>query len=523
MAFARWLLCLLLLALPLGGALAQEASPAAKSSSVAAAKPAPPRASNALAAAKKPSTETDWFGRGRSLFGLFLMLGIAFLMSNNRKAINWRLIAAGLSLQVVLGVVTLTPPGQKFFGAFNTAVSALLNYTTAGSSFLFGNLARQNNVPVGRSVVPMPPEPAGAKPTEAEAAAMAKWEIDASIKPILKPAKQPWAWAPIGAFFAFGVLPTIIFFSSLMAILYHLGVMQWLVRGIAAFMQKTMNTSGAETLSAAGNIFVGQTEAPLLVRPFLKEMTLSELMAVMTGGFATVAGGVMVAYVGMLKGVFPDIAGHLLSASIMSAPAALIIAKMIIPEPDPEASATYGQLKLDLRSEDANIIDAAARGAAEGLKLALNVGAMLLAFVALVAMLNGIISGLAELLGAGAGWTMQRILGILLSPLAWCMGVPWDDAQKIGSLLGIKTIVNEFVAYLELARIAPGLVHHRSMVIATYALCGFANLGSIAIQIGGISPLAPERRSDLARIGMRAMIGGTLAAFTTACVIGMFT
>jgi CNT family concentrative nucleoside transporter len=307
-----------------------------------------------------------------------------------------------------------------------------------------------------------------------------------------------------------------------MAVLYHLGVMQQLVRAIAIVMQKTMRTSGAETLSAAGNIFVGQTEAPLLIRPFVKEMTVSELMAVMTGGFATVAGGVMVAYVGMLVGVFPDIAGHLLCASIMSAPAALVMAKMMIPEPDPASSKTFGSLKIELPKTDANVIDAAARGASEGLHLALNVGAMLLAFIALVAMVNGIV-GWAGGLAGHPELRLEMILGWLLAPLAWIMGVTWNDAGAIGSLLGVKTILNEFVAYGQLSQIATSLESKRSMVIATYALCGFANLGSIGIQLGGISPLAPERRSDLARIGFRAMIAGSLACFMTACVIGMMT
>jgi len=305
-----------------------------------------------------------------------------------------------------------------------------------------------------------------------------------------------------------------------MAVLYHLGVMQAVVRAIAVVMQKTMRTSGAETLSAAGNIFVGQTEAPLLIRPFVKDMTESELMAVMTGGFATVAGGVMVAYVGMLRGVFPEIAGHLLCASIMSAPAALVVAKIVIPEPDPNKSKTYGSLKVDLRSTDANVIDAAARGASEGLQLALNVGAMLLAFLAIIAMINGFVGWVGGLFGA-EGLTMELMLGYVLRPFAWAMGVNWADANLVGSLLGIKTIANEFVAYQVLADRASELTSVRSMVIATYALCGFANFGSIGIQLGGISPLAPERRGDLARIGLRAMIAGTLAAFMTACVIGM--
>jgi CNT family concentrative nucleoside transporter len=378
----------------------------------------------------------------------------------------------GVGMQIVLGVCTLTKPGRWLFSSFNDVVARLLGFTEAGASFLFGSLAK----PTGEN---------------------------------------------LGAYFAFGVLPTIIFFSSLMSVLYHLGVMQKVVRVFAIGMQKTMGTSGAETLSAAGNIFVGQTEAPLLVRPFVDKMTLSELMAVMTGGFATVAGGVLAAYVGMLRGVFPDIAGHLLSASIMSAPAALVIAKVMIPEPDPTASETYGGLKADLKGDDANVIDAAARGAGDGLKLALNVGAMLLAFIALIAMLNALVGWLGGLAGMPE-LTLERILGWVLAPLAWIMGVAWQDAQTIGSLLGVKTVLNEFVAYLQLAKEAEHLAHYRSMIIASYALCGFANFGSIAIQIGGIAGIAPKRRHDLARIGLRAMIGGTLAAFMTACVVGMF-
>lgn len=457
----------------------------------------------------KAAEPADWFGRVRSFFGLFLMMGIAFGLSNNRKHVNWRLVGTGVGLQILLGVVTLTPPGRWLFGNFNDVVSAVLGYTAKGSSFLFGNLALQNTVPTGPSVIPKPA--AGATP---------EWLADVRMAPVAGGVDE---WVNIGAYFAFGVLPTIIFFSSLMAVAYHLGIMQWIVRGLAVFMQKTMKTSGAETLSAAGNIFVGQTEAPLLIRPFIKDMTMSELMAVMTGGFATVAGGVMVAYVGILKNAFPEIAGHLLCASIMSAPAALVVAKIMIPEPEPTASKTFGKLKVDLPSEDANVIDAAARGAGEGLKLALNVGAMLLAFIALIAMVNGLIGWISTLFGASDPWTMEMILGYLLRPLAYCMGIAWEDSGIIGSLLGVKTIVNEFVAYLSLADQASALKHQRSFIIATYAMCGFANFGSIAIQLGGISPLAPERRSDLARIGVRAMIGGTLAAFMTACVIGMLT
>ena len=460
----------------------------------------------------------DWFGRIRSGLGLLLMLGIALGMSNARALVRWRLVATGLALQIVLGVATLSGPGRATFGAVNAGVQQLLAYTEEGAAFLFGDLARANAVPVGQSV--LPPPPAGA-----DKAVIDAWVEKARRAPTVVKADGQWRFVNVGAYVAFGVLPTIIFFSSLMTVLYHLGVMQQLVRGLAWLMQKTMGTSGAETLSAAGNIFFGQTEAPLLIAPFVKDMTLSELMAVMTGGFATVAGGVMVAYVALLYPVFPDIAGHLLAASIMSAPAALVVAKIIVPEPDPTASATYGALKITLKRTDVNVIDAAARGAGEGLRLAMNVGAMLLAFTCLVALANGIVGGIgglfAPLFGIEEPITLQLLLGLLLQPLAWCMGVPWEDAGVIGGLLGVKTILNEFYAYVLLADVAPSLSSPRSLIICAYALCGFANFASIAIQLGGISPLAPNRRQDLARLGLRAMIGGTLAAFMTACVIGM--
>ncbi|MEM7678218.1 MAG: nucleoside transporter C-terminal domain-containing protein, partial [Myxococcota bacterium] len=388
--------------------------------------------------------------------------------------------------------------------------------TGEGASFLFGDLARQNALPVGRSVLPPPKD-------EKQ---FDEWIERAKNAPVKPPVElDQWTFVNAGAFVAFGVLPTIIFFSSLMAVMYHIGLMQLLIRGIAWLMQRTMRTSGAETLSAAGNIFVGQTEAPLLIAPFVKDMTVSELMAVMTGGFATVAGGVMIAYVAILYPVFPDIAGHLLCASIMSAPAALVVAKIMVPEPDPAASKTFGTLKSIPSAGDVNVIDAAARGAAEGLKLALNVGAMLLAFISLIALINGIVGGVggwvAPMLGYDGPVSLQLLLGALLKPVAWLMGVPWVDAGRVGGLLGVKTILNEFYAYVLLSQQASALVSPRSMVICTYALCGFANFSSIAIQLGGISGLAPERRADLARLGLRAMIGGTLAAFMTACVIGM--
>jgi CNT family concentrative nucleoside transporter len=455
-----------------------------------------PQASDAgaRAAQARLDIDTPLHERLLSFFGIGFMILVAWLLSVNRRAFPWRIVLWGTGLQIIFALLILrTAPGEQFFALVNDAFIQLLDYTKAGARFIFGNLI-DNNIPVGMPIG----EPVATAP--------------------LVPA-EPARYAAAGSYFAFTVLPTIIFFSSLMTVLYYLKVMQWIVKAVALVMQRTMGTSGAETLSASGNIFVGQTEAPLMIKPFVQRMTMSELHCVMTGGFATVAGGVMAAYVGMLVAYFPDIAGHLLAASVMSAPAAILISKVMYPEDgDPE---TKGTLKADVPSPDVNVIDAAARGAGEGLTLALNVGAMLLAFIALIALLNGVIGWV----GGMAGWenlSLELILGWALAPLAWIMGVPWHDAVEIGSLLGIKTVVNEFVAYLQLAdslqQGAP--LDPRSVVIATYALCGFANFSSIAIQIGGIGGIAPERRSDLSRIGMRAMIGGTLAAFMTATVAG---
>jgi CNT family concentrative nucleoside transporter len=294
-----------------------------------------------------------------------------------------------------------------------------------------------------------------------------------------------------------------------MAILYHLGVMQRLIKGVAWIMQKTMKTSGAETLSVAANIFVGQTEAPVVIRPYLKGLTMSELMAIMAGGFATVAGSVMAAYVR-----FGVDAGHLLTASVLSAPAALVMAKIMLPET--EESATEKTAAVNFEKEHANVLEAAAAGASDGVKLALNVGGMLIAFIALVAMIN---YGLAWV-----GTSLQEIFGWVFSPLAWTMGVPWDEARAFGNLLGTKIAINEFVAFIELVRAAEGgTLSPRSVVIGTYALCGFANFSSLAIQIGGIGAMAPERRSDLARLGLKAMFAGAFASWLTACVAGLLT
>jgi concentrative nucleoside transporter, CNT family len=437
------------------------------------------------------SLDTPFLDRLRSVFGLLLIGLIAWAISVNRAAIPWRVVFWGLALQLGFALFILkTPIGAGIFAGLNTLVVALLGFTVEGARFIFGDLVF-NTVPVGEGEPGMAPM-----------------------------AESPGQVARTGAFFAFNVLPTIIFFSSLMSLLYHVGVMQLLVKGMAWVMQRTMGTSGAETLSAAGNIFVGQTEAPLLVKPFVARMTQSELMAVMTGGFATVAGGVLAAFVGMLVAYFPDIAGHLIAASVMSAPAALVVAKIMVPEDGvPE---TAGGLAVDPEKRYVNSIDAAAGGAAEGLHLALNVGAMLLAFIALIAMVNAGIGWMGGFVGA-PDLSLQLLLGWVLAPLAWMMGVPWSDAVTVGSLMGLKTVVNEFVAYLELSALLAGGANldPRSVIIATYALSGFANFSSIAIQIGGIGGIAPNRRSDLSRLGLRAMIAGSLAAFMTATIAGM--
>jgi CNT family concentrative nucleoside transporter len=329
--------------------------------------------------------------------------------------------------------------------------------------------------------------------------------------------------ANTGAFFAFSVLPTIIFFSALMSVLYYLGVMQWIVKGLAWGMQKTLGTSGAETLSASGNIFLGQTEAPLLIKPFVGRMTQSELMTVMVGGFATVAGGVLAAYVGMLAGILPGIAAHLLAASVMNAPAGLYLAKILRPET--EVPVTQGSLSFGEDSgivKEGSVIEAAANGASQGVQLAINVAAMLMAFVALVAMLNAGLGWVGGLVGV-ENLSLQLILGTILRPLAWVMGVPWQDTAYVGGLIGLKTSLNEFVAYAQFAGdLGSGVVlEPRSAIILTYALLGFANFSSIAIQIGGIGGLAPERRGEIAKFGLKAMIAGNLAAFISASLAGM--
>ena len=417
-----------------------------------------------------------------SLSGIVVLVFVAWVLSNNRRLFPWRVVLWGLGLQAGLAVLLLkTPWGEAVFAGARTFVTRLLGFTDAGAAFLWGNLYRTSEDLVQY--------------------------VDPSAGYIKVMDSVTGQMVPIGTVFVIHVLPTIIFFSSLMALLYHLGVMQVVIRGMAWVMRKTMGTSGSESFSCAANVFVGQTEAPLVIRPYLPTMTRSELMAVMVGGFATVAGGVMAAYVR-----FGIDAGHLLSASVMSAPAALVIAKVMFPET--EQSPTRGEVTLEVEREYANVLDAAAGGAGVGLKLAANIGAMLLAFIALVAMLNyGL--GFAHL-------SLQQILGWIFSPVAWVMGVPWKECGAFGNLLGTKIAVNEFLGYIELVKAKDaGLLSPRSVIIATYALCGFANFSSIAIQIGGIGTLVPGRRSDVAALGLKAMFGGALASWLTATIAGV--
>ncbi len=449
-------------------------------------------ATDPLSRLKQGSLDLSLPERAIGVLGLAAMLLIAYLMSYDRRRINWRLVATGLALQAAFGFLVLrTEPGRWFFAFVGDVVTGVLGFVVNGASFVFGNLV-ERNVPVGV------PDASGNL-------------VDQSARLV----------AQTGGLFGFKVLPTIIFFSALMSVLYYLGVMQLVVKGIAWVMQRTLGTSGAETLSASGNIFLGQTEAPLLIKPFVQRMTQSELITVMIGGFATVAGGVMAAYVAMLSGRFPGIAGHLLAASVMNAPAGLLLAKMIRPETD--VPVTRDSLHIEVERTDSNVIEAAASGALTGLQLALNVGAMLMAFIALIAMLNFGIGWVGQHAGL-PGLSLEVILGTLLRPLAWVMGVPWQDTQYVGSLIGIKTVLNEFVAYSRFADDLSGAaiaIQPRSAVILAYALLGFANFSSIAIQIGGIGGLAPERRGEIARFGLRAMVAGNLAAFMSASWAGM--
>jgi concentrative nucleoside transporter, CNT family len=412
------------------------------------------------------------------IFGLVVLLSIAFAFSSNRKEVDWKLVASGIGLQLFFAIlVILVPGGRQFFEGLSRIFVTVIGFAMEGSAFIFGSLADPSN---------------------------------------------------LGFIFAFQVLPTIIFFASLMAVLYHLGLMQKVVQAMAWVMLKVMRISGSESLSVAANVFVGQTEAPLVVRPYISRMTESELLTMMVGGMATIAGGVLAAYITMLGGADEAVrifyAKHLLAASIMAAPATIVIAKLLKPEVD--ESVTRGKVTLHVEKTATNVIEAAANGAGDGVKLALNVGGMLLAFVALIALINyplgwiGQVTGLEAIIGQPVSLSM--ILGYFLSPLAWVIGIPWQDAVTVGGLIGEKVITNEFVAYAHLKEIQDGL-SPKALLISTYALCGFANFSSIAIQIGGIGGLAPDRRSDLARLGLTAVLGGTLATMMTATIAGVLT
>ena len=420
--------------------------------------------------------------RIQPIAGLALILALAYCLSSARRSIDYRTVAWGLSLQFVFALIVLkTDIGRAIFQSAGNVFTRVLNFSVIGSDFVFGPLG---NPDVWRRMV----------------TTVLGAEGDRYLN-----------------LFAFMVLPTIIFIAALFAMLYYFGVMQFIVRLFAVIMRRFMRASGAESLNVAASIFMGQTEAPLTIRPFLPRMTESELMTVMTAGMAHISGGVMAAYI-----LFGVEAQHLLTAVIMTAPGTLMMAKMFVPETgQPE---TMGTVRLEVEKTDVNVIDAVGRGTGEGLHLALNVGAMLISFLALVALLNaglGLVGdGLQRVIGVGAGLSLQLILGYLFAPIAWALGVPWHDAPTIGNLLGTRMVLNEFVAYSQLGPLKATL-DPKSFTIATFALCGFANFSSIGIQIGGIGALAPERRHDLARLGLRAMLAGTFANFLTATIAGM--
>jgi CNT family concentrative nucleoside transporter len=433
---------------------------------------------------------------GFGLFGLAVLLGIAWVFSSNKKAVDWKLVGTGVALQIVFAAfVLLTGWGSKIFEGLGAVFVKLIGFTNEGSKMILGGFADQDKY---------------------------------------------------GFVFIFHALPTVIFFASFMAVLYHLGVMQWVVKVMAMAITKVMKVSGAETTSVCASVFIGQTEAPLTVRPYINRMTESELLTMMIGGMAHIAGGVMAVYIGMLAGT--DVmqqqiyAKHFLAASIMAAPATLLIAKILIPETG--TPLTGGKVTIHVERESKNIIDAAAGGASDGMKLAINIAAMLLAFVALIAMLNAIIGWFGDLhlpgyqslnmmLNDGAvdvaaqkvRLNLGLILGYVLAPIAWVIGIDWNDSVIAGGLIGQKVVLNEFIAYLQLSQTpvgdGPGQISEHSRLILTYALCGFANFASIAIQIGGIGGLAPERRGDLARFGLRAVLGGSIATLMTATIAGV--
>ena len=444
-----------------GGVVTQADTTARQDSSRA----APPTVPGAAVAPPPPtaSTPASPWSRLSGLVGLVLILAIGIALSRDRRAIRWRVIAWGLGLQVLFAIFVLRiPAGQALFRWLGDLVTGILGYSYIGSEFVFGELGKQHS--------------------------------------------------SLGVIFAFQLLPAIIFVSALFAILYYLGIMQLVVRAFAILMSRVMGASGAESLNVAASIFMGQTEAPLTIRPFLPRMTRSELMTVMTSGMAHISGSIMVAYI-----AFGIEARHLLTAVIMTAPGTIMMAKLF--EPETEVPETYGRVKLDMPKQDVNLLDAAARGTSEGLNLMLNVIAMLVAFVALVALLNGGFGAVHRWLE----WfpaNLQTVLGWVFRPIAWAMGVPWRDSGTIGSLLGTRMVLNEFIAFAQLGPMKAQL-DPRSFTIASFALAGFANFSSVGIQLGGIGALVPERKHDLARLGLRAMLAGTLANFLSATIAGI--
>jgi CNT family concentrative nucleoside transporter len=429
----------------------------------------------------------------RGLLGILFIISIAYLLSGNRKAIDWRLVLIGITIQLAIGlVISKVEFAQIAFQFVSSKFVTFLSFAAKGAEFLVGDLSKNS-------------------------------------------AGDPTVKHNLGFLFAFQALPTVIFFSAITAGLYYLGVLQKIVFGFAWIMARTMRLSGAESLSAAANIFMGQTEAPLLVRPFINRMTKSELNCLMVGGMATIAGSVLGAYVSFLGGGDPEqqakFASYLLSASIMNAPAAIVLAKLFLPETEPEK--IDRNLVVNKSQIGVNLVDAIAGGAADGLKLALNIGAMLLAFIAIIYAVNWILvdfigayTGLNDFVvqstnGTYQGFSLQYILGQVFRIFAFCIGVSWDESLYVGSLLGQKMVINEFVAYLDLANLkAAGVLSEKSIRISTYALCGFANFSSIAIQIGGIGGMAPERQGDLSKLGLRAMIAASLATMMTATIAG---
>jgi len=418
---------------------------------------------DSVVAAPVAAAPRGFGSRITGIFGLVLILGIGIALSRNRKAISWRVVGWGLGLQVILAVFVLRVElGRRLFKALGDLATAILGFSYAGSQFVFGEIGKQHS--------------------------------------------------SIGVVFAFQIMPAIIFVSALFAIMYYLGIMQIVVKALAVAMNKIMGASGAESLNVAASIFMGQTEAPLTIRPFLPRMTRSELMTVMTAGMAHISGAIMSAYI-----AFGAEARHLLTAVIMTAPGTIMMAKVL--EPETEVPETLGGVKVDIPRTDVNLLDAAARGTGEGLHLMLNVIAMLISFIALIALVNGFfgwVHGYLEWFPA----SLQTVLGWIFRPIAWVMGVPWHDSGTVGALLGERMVINEFIAYAHLGPLKASL-DPVSFTIATYALCGFANLSSIGIQIGGIGALAPERKHDLARLGFRAMIAGTLANFLSATLAGI--